>query len=906
MKKYIVVLLLVTCLWARNATSTVSGREFQILRHNVNQIEMCVSNYGKFGQTETQQAGLWWPKGTNHTYVFGAGTWFGTVDDNGDSLVSIGYGPGGAEREYAPGRMGWSVSDPQAIIYMYPTSWPPYEPTNLPMAPVSPRSHQDSWCVYNDGDIQYHTPGDTRPIGLEVYQSVYTWNLSTTQDIIFLRFECRNTTEDTLKECYFGVCADNDIGNEAPTSANDRISGIVGQWYLIDGDSTYIDNLGYQWQEVEEPGTPPWSPGTIGYDYLQSPWDLEPGEDKDNDGIPDEFERDSVYFANNVPPAQWDVDLDGTPDWRDPSEIPQLGMTAFKRFTLNVEPGLDRERYMTLAGYNFVTGVYEPYDTVPPTPDDQRFLQCSGPFDLEPDSTAIVLVGIVLANWLDRYVRPDSALVEVDGTAQFIFDQNWLLPGPPPPPDVTMLPGDTRITLVWDNVAETTPDPYYSVVGTNPASALYDPWYRQYDFEGYRVWKSLSGQTGSWELLTSCDLANGFVFEDTTRPDSIRLRATDSGVFHMFTDDDVRNGFPYYYAVTSFDYNFVKTIEGPDTFPTAIWFESGLGGDSVRPRRDPANYVAPGEPVVEYISGHDQIAELVSAAVAYPQEIDPGYALYIEYLGPDTATVFYVDENNVEIPYTGARYTALLKDGAGVLDTISYVVTIGAGYVPHEVVPPVNGMFINPDIGTPELPAVFPVFDTIESASGTYPTNFLVLGIGVPLPAAEDSTDTLYDHGMWAWRGNDYEVVWHPRNAGGPVNTVVVTDLVTGEEIPYQQYQNTPSTRHLGAGWCFTWYGNLGVAWAKQSHDTLQTQGPTIERTRYLYLNGGIIGLRNGLWVLDTILPADGETWIIRANRDYLPPSIYGEVRITGTPGIFLADTTLDLNVKVVPNPYII
>jgi hypothetical protein len=240
-----------------------------------------------------------------------------------------------------------------------------------------------------------------------------------------------------------------------------------------------------------------------------------------------------------------------------------------------------------------------------------------------------------------------------------------------------------------------------------------------------------------------------------------------------------------------------------------------------------------------------------------------------------------------------------------VLDTISYVVTIGAGYVPHEVVPPENGMFINPDMGTPELPAVFPVFDTIESVSGTYPTNFLVSGIGVPLPAAEDSTDTLYDHGMWAWRGNDYEVVWRPMQAGGSVNTVVITDLVTGEDIPYQQFQNNPGTRHLGAGWCFTWYGNLGAAWSKVSHDTLQTQGPISERTRYLYINGGIIGLRNGLWVLDTILPSDGETWIIRANRDYLPPSIFGEVRITGTPGVF-TDSAMTLNVKVVPNPYII
>jgi len=266
--------------------------------------------------------------------------------------VSIGYLPTGGASEFAPGRVGWSVSDPQAIIYMYPTTWPPYDADRLPMAPQKSMSHQDSWCVYNDADIAYHVAGDTRPIGLEVYQTVYAWNLSTTQDVIFIRYEVKNTTSDTLTRCYFGVCADNDIGNESGTSANDRISGIVGQWYVIDGDSTWIDNLGYQWQEVEEPGTPPWFPGSIGYDLLQTPFDLVEGEDKDNDGILDQYERDSTYFVNTLPASRWDIDLDGLPDWRDPSEIPQLGMTAFKRGTLNLEPSFDYERYLKLAGYN--------------------------------------------------------------------------------------------------------------------------------------------------------------------------------------------------------------------------------------------------------------------------------------------------------------------------------------------------------------------------------------------------------------------------------------------------------------------------------------------------------------------------------------------------------------------------
>lgn len=905
------LLILAVCAFAAKAEfgTTTTGRGHEILRHNVNQVEMCVSNYGKFGQDETgNNAGCWWPVGSGQNYIYGAGPWFGTVAPGIgklDTLVTIGYGPHGGEAEYGPGRMGWSVSDEQAIIYMYPAPWPPYDPDRLPMAPAKAISHQDSWCVYNDGDIIYHIAGDTRPIGLEVYQTVYAWNLSTTQDIIFVRYEVINTTEDTLKRCYFGVCTDNDIGNEAAPNNNDIISGIVGQWYVVNGESTYVDNVGYQWQEVEEPGTPPWNPGVIFFDYLQSPWDLVSGEDKDGDGILDQYERDSAYYVNNLPPEMWDVDLDGTPDWRDPSQIPQHGMTAFKRFTLNLEPNVDTERYMTLAGYNFRTGIYEPYDTVPPSPDDQRFLQCSGPFDMPPGDTAIVLVGIGFAHWMGIYQRPDTAMVPVDGTAQFIFDQNWLLPGPPPPPTITLLPGDARITLIWDNVAETTPDPYWDVVGTDPSSPLYDPYYRQYDFEGYRVWKSLTGRTGTWELLASYDMVNGITFED---PDFMpaALEATDTGISHIFTDNNVRNGFVYYYAVTSFDYNTVKTDTGGVIFPTAVWFESGLGGDSVRARRDPANYVPPGEPVIEWVSGNEQITELVSASVALPQGIDPAYPVYIEYAAPQPAVLYGVNVNGNPVPYTAGRYTAYLKDDNGVLDTISYVARIGAGYVPHEVVPPVNGMFLNPDIGTPELPATFEAFDSLTIVSGNYPLSVLVAKVAAPLPFAADSADTGDMHGMWAWRGNNYQVVWSRKSLGSLVNTVTVTDLVTGDVIPYQQYQNNPATVDLGDGWCFTWHGP-GQAWSKLSHDTIQTY-PTFasaQCTRYLYINGGMIALRSNSYMLDTLLPTEGETWILHANRSYLPPSVYGEVRITGTPGIFTEDA-ITLNVKVVPNPYII
>jgi hypothetical protein len=373
MKRLIIVLCMVVLLMANSKTTGQSDREFQLKVHDINQVEMTISNFGKFGQSE-YGVGCWWPKGSNQNYIYGAGIWFGTIA-NGDTLVTIGYGPHGGESEFVPGLQGMSFSDPNAIIFMFPDLWPPPADT-FPMAPQDHISHQDSWCCFNDCDSTYHMPGDTRPIGIEVYQTVYAWDVSEIEDIIFFTYEVKNVSGHTLYDCYIGVVTDSDIGNEVGGSANDQMAGIVGRWYVIDEESLWVDNLGYQWQEEEEAL---WDdfPGVIGFDLLQTPSDI--------------------------------------------------GMTALKRFTLLFEPDIDAERYSVLAGYNFMTGIYEPYDTLPSDPDDQRFLMSSGPFDLEPDESATMIFAVLFANWYSIYDTPDTALVLVDKWAQYQYDSGWQL-----------------------------------------------------------------------------------------------------------------------------------------------------------------------------------------------------------------------------------------------------------------------------------------------------------------------------------------------------------------------------------------------------------------------------------------------------------------------------------------------
>ncbi|UCF70943.1 MAG: hypothetical protein JSW49_01320, partial [candidate division WOR-3 bacterium] len=422
LKNYFVITGIIVSIGAAVTEFSEPSRAWEILRHDSNRVEMCISNYGIFGHSEASLPGCWWPTGSGHNYIYGASIWFGTIDSvTGDTLVTEAGGQG----EFTPGLAGWSSEHPCAIIYIHPENWPA-PPDTLPMAPQNAVSHEDSWCCFNDCDTTYHVPGDTRPIGIEVYQTVYAWDLPYVEDMIFFTYDVKNVSGSTLSDCYLGIYVDCDIGNEVG-SGDDRFSGIVYREYIIGNDTIIVDDVAYQWQEQEEPGTPPWIPGTIGFDLVQTPFDLVEGMDKDGDGILDQYERDSVYYVTNLPFAMWDVDNDGVPDWRDPSQWPQVGLSALKRFTHVINPQFDAQRYAMMAGYNIVTGLYEPYDTIPPDPDDQRFLLASGPFDLEPDSIMTLVFAVVFAEWMDIYVRPDTAIALIDKWAEDYYNMYWYL-----------------------------------------------------------------------------------------------------------------------------------------------------------------------------------------------------------------------------------------------------------------------------------------------------------------------------------------------------------------------------------------------------------------------------------------------------------------------------------------------
>lgn len=118
---------------------------------------------------------------------------------------------------------------------------------------------------------------------------------------------------------------------------------------------------------------------------------------------------------------------------------------------------------------------------------------------------------------------PRSMLGKVQ-LARTLFETRFLLPQAPAAPDFFLVPGDNQVTVLWKpSVSETSGDAYFASASTptiampegvvpNP---LYDPNYRQFDVEGYRVYRGRANNPAELVLLAQFDYT-GTVLRDYT------------------------------------------------------------------------------------------------------------------------------------------------------------------------------------------------------------------------------------------------------------------------------------------------------------------------------------------------------------------------------------------------------
>jgi hypothetical protein len=131
--------------------------------------------------------------------------------------------------------------------------------------------------------------------------------------------------------------------------------------------------------------------------------------------------------------------------------------------------------------------------------------------------------GIVQQN---EFTTVPGSLLDKALVAQTIFDNAFLLPFAPEPPDFFLIPGNQQVTVVWKpSSTENDGDPYFQVSkdasvvpeggGAPVPNALYDANYREFDVEGYRLYRGRADTPTALRLIAQYDYT-GTVFSDFT------------------------------------------------------------------------------------------------------------------------------------------------------------------------------------------------------------------------------------------------------------------------------------------------------------------------------------------------------------------------------------------------------
>lgn len=414
-------------------------------------------------------------------------------------------------------------------------------------------SHQDLICDFSDTNrtvpgTEIEIPNHT-PLGLAVHLESYAWNYSYADAFVILNYTIKNVSPNPIYDIFAALWVDASVGNMNYTSIYEPGGG--WSWYdNLNGFDPQHD-LAYQYDADGDDG---FAESYLGIRFL---------------GASTLRKNYHVYYN------QW--------RWSTSSSL------DFPDYVMPVD---DDQRYE-------IMGKGHPYSNtpdqggLPDKPDSWMILISAGPLEqtLNPGDTLNFSFAVVCGRWAtgdptDTPVRRKNLTLnsnwaelayngeDVDGDGK--LDQNedlngngildegedvdgdghldinedrngngkidrFILPSPPPSPNLLVIPGDRKVTLYWDNLSETVEDPIT----------------RKIDFEGYRIYGApkTEGSRQTESLLAQFDKKDSIGYN--TGFESVRFDTTINGhrYYYRFVNPYLHNGWPgkYFYAVTAFD-----------------------------------------------------------------------------------------------------------------------------------------------------------------------------------------------------------------------------------------------------------------------------------------------------------------------------------------------------------------
>ncbi len=827
-KGLIVLFILVTQIFALPNSKQNPGLtkpSIRDLRHIYARYDLPITNDGRFGWDPVAQVpgGGRWLGGTNEGYIFGAGVWVGAMIDS-VKQVTVGYNPVNIKTEMVPGDLPNEpgYTDPTEIVYIstdYPNAAIPPWPKGYDGDGIPITvSQMDSWSQSNDLDPSQQFEAG-KPLGVLLTTETYSWN-SSFRDMWDIAF-ISYTVENINPDQKTWENAY--IGFAMDPDIGDPTNDLTGCFPDL--------NIGFAYSAAELTGLEldlEHPPGYVGIKFLEGPYvDPETGAAK---------------------------------------------MSSFRRWGNDFAPNNDDMRYELLSG--------ETYDLEDSSPADKRIFLSSGPFDLAYGESTRFVVAICFAwpMWYyDSSVRgqPDryaDYLKIVAENAQYVFDNNYQFPQPPAIPRIELFPLDQKIVIKWDERAENTVERILSLPDFS------DP----LDFEGYKLWKSMTGAEGSFELLGHWDKIS---FDDLSNQ-----IGSNTGLTHSFVDANVINGKTYFYAMTAYDRGeYQPGGYGDPEFEVVPPLETGMVFDvnlnAAVPNTPPSNYSDPVMADLELITGNSE-------------EVD--FTITPEYLLSDS-----VKDKTFQIRFSEVPAFRVDKDiidqgpdifitdqstGDTVCTTWDFPVGYPASTVKSELF---NGMrldYTGPNLLTNKV-------DTVFFPETKMRVEILLETDHEELITPQTSIPVSYPYGSYflphLYKVEFYELSGYLR--------IFVYDLDTQDTLEYEM-------RSFGNTWSIASYERLVASIDTVNADTTWSwyNAPSGFKNKIsdsaagfkIYIPGAFIFIKDPHREI-----VDGDEMYIQLSGVRAP--IAGEKYQFTTIGSQVDDNA-DINIKVVPNPYLV
>lgn len=347
--------------------------------------------------------------------------------------------------------------------------------------------------VFKSDQDSYCVYGDStnskKVLGVQVAQTGYQYGVGFAQNILFFKYDIINKGNEDLNDVYFGLYTDIDVGNVSggdPEYADDKFGYDKSNNFVY-----FYDSKGYSTEWPDR------TTGYFGVSFLKTP------------------------KVNGVELGLTDMHYNLYDDDRDLDTI-QYGIFSSSPSLYASSLG---SKYFHIG--NQTSLHFDDTSAIPATGLDLVANLGSGPYFLKKGDTLSFYTAIIAGVTLPEAIKNAEQ-------AKKIMANNFEISKPPVTPKLGGSSADKRNILYWDAAAEKTRDSYSG----------------QYDFEGYRLYRSMDNGV-TWKLLADYDLQNEI--------------GIDKGLQYSYTDTAVTNGFEYWYSVTAYDRgdSAVASLESP-------------------------------------------------------------------------------------------------------------------------------------------------------------------------------------------------------------------------------------------------------------------------------------------------------------------------------------------------------